>query len=75
MARAIMDQLVKNGKVSRGYIGVGIEAVTPDLAKAFGMDTPEGALVGEVEPDSPGSKGRLAARRHHSFSRRAAGFG
>jgi serine protease Do len=59
MARGIMDQLVKNGKVSRGYIGVGIEAVTPDLAKAFGMDTPEGALVGEVEPDSPGAKAGL----------------
>jgi serine protease Do len=59
MARGIMDQLVKNGKVSRGYIGVGIEAVTPDLAKAFGMETPEGALVGEVEPDSPGSKAGL----------------
>ena len=59
MARGIMEQLVKNGKVSRGYIGVGIEAVTPDLAKAFGMETPEGALVGEVEPDSPGSKAGL----------------
>ena len=59
MARGIMDQLVKNGKVSRGYIGVGIEAVTPDLAKAFGMATPEGALVGEVEPDSPGAKAGL----------------
>ena len=59
MARGIMDQLVKNGKVSRGYIGVGIEAVTPDLAKAFGMTTPEGALVGEVEPNSPGSRAGL----------------
>ncbi len=59
MARGIMEQLVKSGKVSRGYIGVGIEAVTPDLAKAFGMETPEGALVGEVEPDSPGSKAGL----------------
>jgi len=59
MARGIMDQLVKNGKVSRGYIGVGIEAVTPDLAKAFGMATPEGALVGEVEPNSPGSRAGL----------------
>ena len=59
MARGIMEQLVKSGKVSRGYIGVGIEAVTPDLAKAFGMSTPEGALVGEVEPDSPGAKAGL----------------
>jgi serine protease Do len=59
MARGIMEQLVKNGKVSRGYIGVGIEAVTPDLAKAFGLATPEGALVGEVEPNSPGSRAGL----------------
>jgi len=59
MARSIMEQLVKNGKVSRGYIGVGIEGVTPDLAKAFGMTTPTGALVGQVEPDSPGSKAGL----------------
>ncbi len=59
MARDIMEQLVKNGKVRRGYIGVGIEAVNPDLAKAFGMTAPTGALIGQVEPDSPGAKAGL----------------
>lgn len=56
MARRVMEQLVTNGKVTRGYLGVSIQEVTPALAKAFGLPSPEGALVGDVTSDSPGAK-------------------
>ena len=59
MAKYVMDQILKNGKVVRGYIGVGIQEVTPDLAKAFHAAPEKGALVGNVDPDSPGAKAGL----------------
>jgi serine protease Do len=59
MARHVMEQILKTGKVTRGYLGVSIQAVTPDLAKAFGLPSAEGALVGDVTPDSPGAKAGL----------------
>jgi Do/DeqQ family serine protease len=59
MARSVMEQILKTGKVTRGYLGVMIQEVTPDLAKAFGLPSAEGALVGDVTPDSPGAKAGL----------------
>jgi serine protease Do len=59
MAKYVMDQILKHGKVIRGYIGVGIQEVTPDLAKAFNVPAEKGALVGSVEPNSPGAKAGL----------------
>jgi len=59
MARHVMDQILKTGKVTRGYLGVMIQEVTPDLAKAFGLSSAEGALVGDVTPNSPGAKAGL----------------
>lgn len=59
MAKYVMDQILKNGKVVRGYIGVGIQEVTPSLAKAFRVPSETGALVGSVERDSPGAKAGL----------------
>jgi serine protease Do len=59
MAKHVMDEILKNGKVVRGYIGVGIQEVTPDLAKAFHIPAETGALVGNVEHDSPGAKAGL----------------
>jgi serine protease Do len=53
LARDVMDQIVKNGKVTRAYMGVYIQPVTPELAKAFGEAEPQGALVGDVTPGSP----------------------
>jgi serine protease Do len=55
-AKWITTQLVKTGSVQRGYLGVGIEEVTPDLAKQFGVSRGEGVLVAEVFPDSPATK-------------------
>jgi serine protease Do len=59
MARGIMEQLLKNGKVSRGYLGIGIQNVTPELAQAFKLSSTNGVLVGDVTSGSPGSKAGL----------------
>lgn len=59
MARTVMEQILKSGKVTRGFLGVSIQEVTPDLAKAFNLPSAEGALVGDVSPDSPGAKAGL----------------
>lgn len=53
MAQPVYDSLVKTGKVVRGYLGVGIQEVTQDLAKSFGLKQTQGALVGDVNEDSP----------------------
>lgn len=59
MAKYVMDQILKQGKVVRGYIGIGIQEVTPDLAKAFNAPAEKGALVRDVAPDSPGAEAGL----------------
>ena len=56
MARGIMDSLIANGKVTRGYLGVMIQPMTPELAKAFKIDGERGVLVGDVMADSPAAK-------------------
>lgn len=61
MAHSVMEQLVAHGKVSRGYIGVQLNPtdVNEALAKQFGLSQPGGALVAQVEPDTPASKAGL----------------
>lgn len=59
MAKSVMQSLIKHGKVIRGWLGVSIQDVTPDLAKEFGATENTGALVGDVMEDSPASKARL----------------
>jgi serine protease Do len=56
LARYVMDSLIKDGKVSRGFIGVIIQNVTPALAKEFKLKEPTGALVAEVKPGGPAEK-------------------
>jgi serine protease Do len=57
MARTVMDELRKHGKVTRGWLGVSIQPMTPDLAKAFGLPgPPRGALVGNVTDKSPAAR-------------------
>jgi serine protease Do len=56
VAADVKEQLVKNGKVERGRIGVAIQEVTQSLAKSFGLDRPHGALVASVEPGGPADK-------------------
>ena len=61
MALAVKDQLLKSGKVARSRIGVSVQEINQQLAKSFGLDTPHGALVSTVEPQSPGDKAGLKA--------------
>src|SRR2546421_1399996 len=56
VASSVKDQLVKNGKVERGRIGVAIQEVNASLAKSFGLEKPQGALVSTVEPGGPADK-------------------
>jgi serine protease Do len=60
LAKNIMDQLVKTGKVRRGYIGVTLQDIDPTLAKSFGLsNNVHGVAVTSVEPNSPGSRAGL----------------
>ena len=59
MARNVMNQIVEHGKVMRGYLGVHIQDVTPELAKQFGLNQGGGVLIGDVSPDTPAAKAGL----------------
>jgi serine protease Do len=56
MVKSIIEQLETKGKVVRGMLGVQVQMVTPEIAKAFGLSEPRGALVAEVHPDTPAEK-------------------
>src|SRR6185437_10105123 len=59
LARSVMDRLIKYGKVTRGYLGVDIQSLTPDLAEEFNLPDKSGALVTDVEPNTPAAKAGL----------------
>ncbi len=53
ITKTLLPQLMENGTVTRGYLGVNIQTLTPDLAQALNLDTRQGALVSDVIPESP----------------------
>ena len=59
VAEDVINQLKKNGKVVRGWLGVYIQEVTDNLAKSFGMKKPMGALISKIIPDGPAEKSDL----------------
>src|ERR1700678_536406 len=59
IVRPTVDALIRDGKVSHGYMGIGISDVTPENAKFFHVDNDEGAIVTQVENDSPAAKAGL----------------
>jgi serine protease Do len=61
MAKGIISQLRDTGKVTRGYLGLNIQAVTPDLAKSFKLEAEKGALISDVIKESPADKAGLKA--------------
>ncbi|MBF0340533.1 MAG: DegQ family serine endoprotease [Magnetococcales bacterium] len=61
MAKSVVTQLKSSGKVTRGWIGVGIQVVTQDLASALGQDAARGALVSQVVKSGPASEAGIKA--------------
>ncbi len=59
LARSVVEQLVKHGKVVRGWLGVSIQDLSPELASQFGLPEPKGVLVSEVMDDSPAKRAGL----------------
>ncbi|MDW8343208.1 MAG: DegQ family serine endoprotease [Verrucomicrobiae bacterium] len=59
MAQHVMRDLIANGKVTRGYLGIIIQDLTPELAEQFGVSDAKGALVAQVAPESPAQRAGL----------------
>jgi Do/DeqQ family serine protease len=56
IARQVMEQIVQKGSVTRGWIGVGVQDITPELAQSFNLPTSRGVLITQVERGSPADK-------------------
>ncbi|MBI5642714.1 MAG: DegQ family serine endoprotease [Deltaproteobacteria bacterium] len=61
MAKEVLLQLKEQGKVTRGWIGVSIQELTPELAKSFGLKDSKGVLISSVNPGDPADKAGLKA--------------
>ena len=61
MARLIMQSLIKNGHVARGFLGALIQDLTPELASSFGFKGKHGVLIGDINADGPADKAKLKA--------------
>lgn len=56
IAKSLLPQLMETGSVTRGYLGVSIQSLTPSLAQALNLETHKGALVSDVMPNSPADR-------------------
>ncbi len=61
LAKQVVAQLKEYGKTRRGWLGVRIQAVTPEIAESLGMPAPKGALVASLTPDGPAAKAGVQA--------------
>jgi len=59
MVRSTTEQLMKHGKIEHGYLGINLNDVTPENAAFFNVPDAKGALIAQVMPDSPASKGGI----------------
>ena len=72
MAKELVPQLEENGHVTRGWLGVAIQKLTPDLAESMGVADAHGALVAERHAGQPGREGGPGrGRRHQPLGRQA----
>jgi serine protease Do len=62
MAKTVMDSIIDHGKVVRGWLGVSIQNLSPELAKSLGIKETEGALISGIEPNSPADKAGFKRR-------------
>ncbi|MBN1456347.1 MAG: DegQ family serine endoprotease [Sedimentisphaerales bacterium] len=62
MATTVKDQLIKNGKVTRGFLGVSMQNITSEMSEYFELSDKKGVLINEVIEDSPAEKGGLKVR-------------
>lgn len=61
LARSVMERLVADGRIVRGFLGVSLQTVTPDLAESFSLPDSSGALVAGVQPNTPAAKAGMKA--------------
>jgi len=59
LAKSIADQLLANGSITRGYLGILIQELTPQLAESFGIEEKKGILVSQINEDSPAAQSDL----------------
>lgn len=60
-AKKIMEQIIQNGQVTRGWVGVAVQELTPELAESFGLGKVQGVLISEVVRGSPADKAGVRA--------------
>ncbi|MCK4576962.1 Do family serine endopeptidase [candidate division WOR-3 bacterium] len=59
LVKSITEQLIKEGKITRGWLGISIQELTPEIATGLGLDITKGVIVAKVLSGSPAEKGRL----------------
>lgn len=59
LAQNVMDQILRQGRVERAWIGVGVQDVTSDLARTMGLPAVQGALINQIEPNGPAARAGL----------------
>jgi serine protease Do len=59
IVQRVAQQIVANGHVARGRIGVGLQGVSPDIARAMGLDAPKGALIAQIDPAGTAARSGL----------------
>jgi serine protease Do len=56
MVKTIKEQLIAHGKVDRGYLGIGVQELTQELASYFNLESTEGVIIAQIDEDSPAEK-------------------
>jgi len=59
MARDVLESILKNGRVVRGYAGIAVQNLTPEIARAFDLSETRGAVVASLDPDGPAASAGL----------------